>query len=111
MKKNNKQLIKLRKELDIAMDERIIEKLSEMIYNENDLVTKANLIVLQLEFIKEQDILKSEIDFLKWFLGRMPYSFYHINISYNDRNIHNLKLIKEMLVWKKQQTYSRKWWV
>lgn len=65
MKKNNKQLIKLRKELDIAMDERIIEKLSEMIYNENDLVTKANLIVLQLEFIKEQDILKSEIDFLK----------------------------------------------
>ena len=65
MKKNNKQLIKLRKELDIAMDERIIEKLSEMIYNENDLVTKANLIVLQLNFIKEQDILKSEIDFLK----------------------------------------------
>ena len=65
MKKNNKQLIKLRKELDIAMDEKIIEKLSEMIYNENDLVTKANLIVLQLEFIKEQDILKSEIDFLK----------------------------------------------
>lgn len=65
MKKNNKQLIKLRKELDIAMDNRIIEKLSEMIYNEIDLVTKANLIVLQLEFIKEQDILKSELDFLK----------------------------------------------
>lgn len=65
MKKNNKQLIKLRKELNVAMDERIIEKLSEMINNEIDLVTKANLIVLQLEFIKEKDILKSEIDFLK----------------------------------------------
>lgn len=65
MKKNNKQLIKLRKELDIAMDERIIEKLSEMIDNETEIPTKAHLILLQLEFIKEQDILKSELDFLK----------------------------------------------
>ena len=55
---NNKKVKKeMKKELikDLDFKNAIIDKLRELIENEEDYINKSNLIILQLNFIKERD--------------------------------------------------------
>ena len=55
---NNKKVKKeMKKELEKDLDFKnaIIDKLRELIENEEDYINKSNLIILQLNFIKDRD--------------------------------------------------------